>query len=261
MGFGSAAYGAESEVAAPVGSETEARKAAAMQEDTAEALAILKEMSDFLASQPVLRLEGDMSWDSVQVTGQRLEFGSHREVVMRRPDRVRIARTRRSGEQTTLYFDGKTISIDLPGEKAYVSIERPGSVEELLDYLADDMHVPVPLSDFLDIDLYAQVAPKIASGFWVEQARCGEVQCDHIALRGDGFDAQLWIEQGDRPVPHRIVISYLRSRGVPQFRAEIPKWSFEPGAEDSLFVYEPPDGAEQIPMRAPIATKREEPTR
>ncbi|MBW2445697.1 MAG: DUF2092 domain-containing protein, partial [Deltaproteobacteria bacterium] len=44
----------------------------------------------------------------------------------------------------------------------------------------------------------------------------------------------------------------------PQFRADITAWSFEPEAEDSLFVYEPPDGAERIPMRAALEIKREE---
>ena len=267
MGFEPIAHGDDSETGAGAGievgvvdaeSSAAEAKAAAMKEDTAEALAILKVMSDFLAGQTVLRIDTDVSWDSVQVTGQRLEFGAHREVVMRRPDRVRIAGFRRSGEEATLYFDGKTISIDLPGEEAYVSLERPGNLEQALDYLVDDMQTPIPLADLLDADFYAELVPKVVSGFWVEESSCGEVFCDHIALRGDGIDAQMWIEQGDRPVPHRIVIDYARNRGAPQFRADITAWSFEPEAEDSLFVYEPPDGAERIPMRAALEIKREE---
>jgi hypothetical protein len=64
-------------------------------------------------------------------------------------------------------------------------------------------------------------------------------------------DYQVWISRGDQPLPQRLVITYRDAEGQPQFWARFIKWDIDPELGDALFVYEPGDGAEEIPFIAP----------
>ena len=58
---------------------------------------------------------------------------------------------------------------------------------------------------------------------------------------------------------HRLVITYRRSEGQPQFRAQFSDWNFSPEVPDTLFVFRPADGAVKIPFARRQATGAGEP--
>ena len=111
-------------------------KTAARKAGTDEALAILKETSDFLAAQASFGFEAEFVFDVVQSSGHELEFGGTRSVRLRRPDRLRVESQRRDGERATLTFDGESISIDLPDDEAYVQLAKPGDLDQAIEYLS-----------------------------------------------------------------------------------------------------------------------------
>ena len=90
-----------------------------------------------------------MGFGVLQLNGQKLEFGTSRKVTVRRPDRLRVEATQRDGDRMALFFDGEQIAIDLPEEKAYVAVKKPGTLDTAIDYLVDDLDTPAPLHDFL----------------------------------------------------------------------------------------------------------------
>jgi len=227
--------------------------AQARAEDLGEVLAELKLSADFLAAQQSLYFEAALGYDVVQVTGQKLEFGGSRKIAMRRPDRVRAHAESREGSEATLFFDGRSISIELADENAYVSVEKPGSLDAAFDYLAEDLGVPTPLADLLSANFYADIADRIAAGFVVGESKVGNTDCVHVAFSTDDIDVQMWIENSDRPLPHRLVITYRRAEGSPQFWAQLENWDLKPKTPDSLFAYTPPEGAERIPFAAAVA--------
>ncbi len=47
------------------------------------------------------------------------------------------------------------------------------------------------------------------------------VLCNHLALRSEKEDVQVWIARGDEPVPCRIVITYREIEGQPQLWAQM----------------------------------------
>ena len=250
---------AEDKAAASEASDIAKQRAEALAADLEEALAMLKESSNFLASQDKFSFEAEISFDATQKTGQLLEFGGRRAVTVRRPDRARIEAHQRDGDRSTLFFDGKTISIDLPDEKAYVSVQKPGSLDQALDYLIDDLETPAPLADFLFSDFYSGIQiDKISYGLYVDDARLGEQDTHHLAFTSPGLDFQIWIGSGERPLPHRLVIEFKNGDGSPQFRAQLHGWNLDPKTPDSIFTYQPPAGAEPIPIKAAIAAARDD---
>jgi hypothetical protein len=226
--------------------------AEARAEDLKEVLAELKLAADFLAAQQSLYFEAVLGYDVVQANGQKLEFGGSRKIAMRRPDRVKAQAESREGTEGTLFFDGKFISIDLAHENAYVSVEKPGSLDAAFDYLAEDLGVPTPLADLLSSNFYADIADRIAAGFIVGESKIGDADCIHVAFSTEDIDVQMWIEDSDRPLLHRFVITYREAEGSPQFWAQLTKWNLKPKTPDSLFTFKPPKGAERIPFVATV---------
>ena len=225
---------------------------------TDEALAILKRASNFLNAQQSLRFDAVLGFDAVQPWGQKLEFGGSRRVTLRRPDRLRVEAQARDGEEQTLLFDGQRLAVVIPAENAYALVEKPGTFDELLDYLIEDLGTPAPLADFIQSDFYAEAVPLIRSGIVIGDSTIGGLPCEHIAFRGETADLQLWIEKGDRPLPFRIVITYKDAPGTPQFRALFLNWELDPELSDDLFTFTPSEGAERLPVAALAAAAREE---
>ncbi len=84
-------------------------------------------------------------------------------------------------------------------------------------------------------------------------------ECTHVAFRTSDRDIQVWIEQGERPLPLRIVITYSADEGTPQFWAQFLRWELGVEAPDELFTYVPPEGAERLDFlagpAAPVAER------
>jgi hypothetical protein len=241
-----------------VDADREKIKAEARAEDLKEVLAELKLAADFLAAQQSLYFEAAIGFDVVQVNGQKLEFGGSRKVTLRRPDRVKAEAESREGDEKTLFFDGKLISIDLAGENAYVSVEKPGSLDAAFDYLVEDLGVPAPLADLMSENFYVDIADRIVAGTVVGESSIGNADCVHVAFSTEDIDVQMWIEDTDRPLLHRFVITYKEARGSPQFWAQLTNWNLKPKTPDSLFAYTPPKGAERIPIAAAVADALED---
>ena len=244
--------------AEPPDADQLAREARAL-EDRTEALERLRAMSDFLAGQQSFRFAAEIAWDALQRTGQKLEFGGSRRTTVRRPDRLRVRIKGRDGEAQTLRFDGRWISLWIPDENAYVSVEKPGTIDELLEYLIEDLGVPAPLADFVYSDPHGGVADRIATAMVVGDETIAGVAAVHLDFTMQDVDFQLWVATGAEPVPVRLVIDYKRAPGRPQFRAGLSQWSFGIDAPDELFTFVPPEGAEQIPLAAARQRREQRP--
>ena len=75
------------------------------------------------------------------------------------------------------------------------------------------------------------------------------VPCDHVAMHGSREDVQLWIARGDKPLLKRMVITYTRAEGKPQFSAQLSKWDLSPSARDSVFAFTPSKDAAKIAFK------------
>jgi len=225
---------------------------------TEEAKARLKAASDFLAAQGEFEVQAEVAYDVRQPNGQMIEFGGTRRVSMRRPGHLRIESEARDAELHTLYFDGTTLSLDFPGDGAYVAVKRPGTLYQALDYLVEDLGTPAPLEDVLSENLYGEVAGRITSGAFLGEDRLGGRSCDHLAFRNEHVDAQFWVETGDRPLLCRIIVTHKNELGTPQFRATITDWDLAPKFDKAHFTYAPPKGAAQLAIGVAVEEMRDD---
>jgi hypothetical protein len=216
-----------------------------------QALTLLKRSADFIAGSRAISIAVEYGFDVVQASGQKVEFGGTRRIMVRRPDRARIEFARRDGTQGELVFDGKQVILVNKNEKLYSIENRSGDVGTVLDFVADKLGVPIPLRDFLAPDPAAVLTQGLVAARYGGEATIAGLPCDHLAFRTDAVDYQVWISRGEQPLPRRLVITYREAEGQPQFWAQFVTWDINPELGDSLFVYEPVDGAEEIPFIAP----------
>ena len=182
----------------------------------------------------------------MQESGQKIEFGETRKVVLRRPDRLHIDVTKRDGSKDGIVFDGKEITVFHLKENVYATAAKPGSVDQAVDFIVNDLDVRVPLVELFKSNLDKSLLQRVRSAAYVEQSSIGGVPCDHVALRSDEVNAQLWITRDKQPLPRRVVITYKQADGRPQFWAQFNDWNLSPQTPDSLFVYKASKDAAKI---------------
>src|SRR6266511_1360416 len=209
-------------------------------------MAILKWMADFLSQTQRFSVTVDIGFDVVQDSGQKIEFGESRQIVVRRPDRARIDITKRDGATSGFIFDGQEIALFNTREHVYATAAKPGTLDDAIAYFINNLDMRFPLADLLSSKLAETLPAKVRAAYDVGQANIVGVPCDHLAIRGDWADLQLWIAQGDQPLPRRLVMTYKHAEGQPQFWAQFSDWNLSPDVPDSLFVFTPPEGAAKI---------------
>ena len=214
---------------------------------------IVQRMAERIATAAQFRLDGEIAWDVVQSDGQTLEFGATRELVLQRPDHLRVDIDLREGGKRRLLYDGKQVVLQDLEQNVYATDPRTGPVDEVAEFVSDRLGIPVALSDFLSPDLPRLLSERLDSASYVGESTIDGVRCDHVALRNEVAGMQLWIGQSDS-LPRRIAITYEDEEGRPQFRARLTGWDLSPTVKDSTFAFDPPKGAEKIAFaRRPVA--------
>jgi len=210
------------------------------------AMAVLKRTAEFLSQAQRFSVTVDIGFDAVQDSGQKIEFGETRKIVLRRPNHLRVDATKRDGSKSELIFNGKDITLFHAKENVYATEAKPGTVDGAIAYFVKDLGMRLPLAELLDSGIAKTLPELVREPAYVENSSIAGVPCDHIALRGEQADVQLWIAQGVQPLPQRVVITYKREDGRPQFWAQFSNWNLAPNVPDSLFTFTPPKGAAKI---------------
>ena len=238
-------YEVETELAQGTDTVAATINESALAQDASE---ILVRMTDFIAAAPAFSLVSDTGNEVMHRNGQLLELGSRLTVAIKRPSQAIGRFESRNGDISIIVLDGKTLSVYGAKEDiyAYDTARQPGDIDASLELLAGQMGVPRQLRDFFSKDLTASLGSAVKSGYYVGESVISGVMCDHLALRGEKEDVQVWIARGDEPVPRRIVITYRELEGQPQFWAQFIEWDFSPGLSDTTFTFSPPEDAKRI---------------
>lgn len=226
---------------------------------TPDAQAILQNMANQLAKASAFSVTIRSDYDAIQADGQRIAFGELRQLQLQRPALLRIDSQRSDGDKSLVLFDGKAITAFKPEDKVYARVEKPGTVDQAIVYLVQDLQMTVPLARMLLTTLPQELAAKAETVAYVEQDKLTSPPTDHLAIRSADVDLQLWVTQGAQALPRRVVITYRNEPGQPQFRAELTDWNLAPALKPELFAWTPPAGVEQIPFLAPVRPAADEP--
>ena len=213
-----------------------------------EAWDIFTRMTEFISGAQSYTIVAHTGSEVVQRNGQRLELGSYITAALKRPSQANVRFETRNGSDATVILDGKTISMFSTNENMFVydTARQPGDIDTSFDYLTGVLGTNDQLRDFFSIDLTATMAGLVKSGYYLGESKIAGVLCDNLALRSENQDIQLWIAKGSNPAPCRIVVTYKKVEGQPQFWAQFVEWDFSPEFSESMFKFSPPEDAERV---------------
>jgi hypothetical protein len=221
--------------------------------ESANAEAILKRMAEFLAKTQQFSVNLNDSFDVVQESGQKIEFGENRKITISRPNGLRVELEESSGEKHTVLYDGKDITVFSPSQNVYAQTVKPGGIDEAVIYFLKDLHMRLPLAALLLSRFPVEVESRTQSLDYVEKTLIDGVPTHHLAGRTETVDYQVWIAEGAQPFPLRVVLTYKNAEGQPEFRAQFSDWNLAPKIQDSQFVFTPPEGARKIAFQAQLS--------
>ncbi|WP_448204929.1 DUF2092 domain-containing protein [Azospirillum sp. sgz302134] len=213
-----------------------------------QALDALMRMADTLAQAKGFSVTIRSNYDVVQDTGEKIEFGERRTVTLNRPDGLRVESQQSDGKKTQVTYDGKAITVFNPDQNVYGQVEKPGSVDDAVRYVVQDLQVRLPLALMLVTTLPAELDQRLLALDYVERDTLTPVPTDHLAGQTDEVDFQVWIAAEGTPLPQRITITYKNDEGEPQFRADLNDWTLNPQVPAAQIAFTPPQGAERIPF-------------
>jgi hypothetical protein len=217
-----------------------------------EPKAILMRMAEFLAKSPRFSVNLRTSYDVVQESGQKIEFGETRKVTVSRPDGLRVEAEHSDGERHVVLYDGKDIAVFNPSQNVYAQASKPGGIDAAVMYFLKDLNMRLPLAILLVSRFPDELKRRTQSLDYVERTEIYGVPAHHLAGRTETVDYQVWITEGAQPLPLRVVLTYKNAEGQPQFQAHFADWNLSPEIQDSQFAFTPPEGARKISFLAQL---------
>jgi hypothetical protein len=186
--------------------------------------------------------------------GEPLHIFQTMKVVMRRPDRLKIEVNGDDGSHD-LFYDGKSVAIFSPDSKVYGVIAAPGGIPSAANAVLDKLNLDFPLVNFFAVSTDQALLRDVVAGWQVGTANIDGIECRHLLFheRG-GTDLELWVENNDTAVPHRLILTYRLLPGQPSFMAEFTEWDNRVHPADNVFAFQAPPEAKQIEL-TPVATQ------
>jgi len=216
---------------------------------------IMGRVCDQLESAPGFSLRADINYDDVLKSGLKVQYHRSSEVLLDRPNHLRINNASDKGLRTILY-DGKTITVFNPDKNMYVQLPAPDTIDATLDKVVD-FGVSVPLEDLMSSEPCTWLYEEVTEGFYGGRHYLDGDYVHHLLFRVVAADFQFWITGGDVPVLRKVTIEYREREGSPRYEALLSDWNFRPSIDAGEFTFIPPEGADRIEFRAASGTAEE----
>jgi hypothetical protein len=178
--------------------------------------------------------------------GDYLHIVHNINVLAARPDKMAVTETGDDGT-TKLVYDGRQVSVFDEVDNKYAQVPMTGNLQHMLDQVSERLGVQFPLADLFSDDPTQSFLTGVISGKQVDMDRIDGAPCRHLFFTQSGAtELELWVENNDRAVPRRLVITYRALPGTPNFIAEFSDWNFQNRPSDAEFVFQPPAGATKV---------------
>jgi hypothetical protein len=210
------------------------------------AMKALSAMGAYLRTLKVFQVEAATTDEDVLTDGEKIQYEGQANILAQLPGRLR-ADVANDRYDRLFLSDGKTFTFLARRPNFYATMPAPPTLGQLADKLEQAYGMDVPL-----VDLFRWGSPKWSAAAIKAATDIGPstilgTTCEQYAFRQDDVDWQIWLQQGDHPLPRKIVITTKTDEARPQHTA-VYTWNLAPSYNDQTFVFEPPPGSGKIPF-------------
>ena len=206
---------------------------------------ILKSMSTYLGGLPAFNASADVDSEVIDLSGQKLQFSSSAAIAAERPGKLYVSRQGAFADMEII-FNGKTLTLNGKGLNIYTQIESPGTIDDAIDTVRDEIGLDAPGADLLYADPYISLSSGVVSSAYLGTDYVNGVECHNLAFREAKTDWQLWVRVGDAPLPMKYIITTKWVTGAPQHSIRFRDWNTKPQIEADRFEFSAPAGARKL---------------
>jgi hypothetical protein len=209
-----------------------------------EAMRAMDKMSTALNAMADVAVDSDVTTEQVLTDGQKLQFGGTLSIEAHRPTALKIV-AKSDVQNREYYYNGSTLTIAAPTLKYYTSVPAPATMGLMVDRMQTQFGVELPLADLFSWNTNQLIRSRVLSAMVVRPETIDGRACTHYAFRQERVDWQIWIQDGDTPLPCKLVITNTTDPAQPQYVAVL-HWR-KPGPMDpAMFNFVPPEGFTKI---------------
>ena len=131
-----------------------------------QAVEILQRACHELASHNAFTFHAEIMFDQVLQSGIKLQFAGALDYAVQRPNQLAVDYESYLGGKR-LWYDGKTVTLfDIPC-KVYASVPAPGSIDRMMDHMAEVYHLSLPLGDMASGRACEKIDKHVNFGTWL----------------------------------------------------------------------------------------------
>jgi hypothetical protein len=210
----------------------------------------LRESMTYLSGLQQFGLDSRTSIEVVLLSGQKILLDDSSMAIVQRPNKLYAVRQNALTNQKFIY-DGSTLALVDEAAGYHAVVDAPATLEGMLDFARESLDIVAPAGDVIYNNAFDHLMQDVYSGLVVGPAVIEGALCDQLAFSAPGTDWQIWIQQGEQPLPRKMVITSRDIVNAPQFTVVIEKWDLEPEVSADRFLFKPPEGSiavEFIPL-------------
>lgn len=221
------------------------------------AKAALERMGAYLRTLQAFQTTVTSTREEVLDNGLKVQSEGSTNLVARRPDRL-YARTTSDAQDRQFFFDGKQFTLWATRADLYATVPAPATIAELVTALEAKYDIELPLVDLFRWGTPEDTSAGIVAAIDLGPGTVDGTTCHHYAFRQEGIDWQIWIQEGDYPLPRKLVLTTTTDEARPQFVATY-SWNLAPSMNDAAFTFDPPAYVHRIEFatNAPAAGEKQ----
>lgn len=209
------------------------------------ALEVLNNMAAYTASLDQFQIKGAVFRDAGLGAGLVVSNPSEVTITIDRPGSIHINSF--DGVNTReIYIHKGQLTMFSTETGFYARAQVPEGIEDAMQFAIEEFELDLPLAEFVFADsALALMKAQDELIYLTDKSRIQGVDCHQLAIRGSEVDLQLWVEEGARPAPRRILMTMKWEGGSPRNEAML-EFSALDELDAETFEFEAPEGAYEI---------------
>ena len=217
-----------------------------------KAIELLKAASSRLAAAHTMSFTAVVTYESPSRLGIPLAYTTKSEVVMQRPDKLRVI-TVGDGPASEFYYNGKMMMAYAPAEDLVAVADAPPTIDETMEVAYHVAAIYFPFDDVIVSDPYKDIAEDLRLAFYIGQSNVvGGTKTDIVAYDTGGVFVEMWIGAEDK-LPRMLRAVYEDDPLRLRHQLELSNWKLDPALSADVFSSAKAAAAKHIKFARPDA--------
>ncbi|MGX1097033.1 DUF2092 domain-containing protein [Amorphus sp. MBR-141] len=214
-----------------------------------DAVAAVQAMTDHLAGMSSFAFDATTLFDEPVLEGAPSKRAGSVHVAVKRPDKLFFEATFDDGSDRKVWFDGTTVTLANVVDETYIALPFDGDTDGLIEAIQTRLGLNLPVLMFARSKPFDDIADNVLDISLGGTRTLGDAASTLVDIDTIDAASQLWIADGGAPLPERLVITYVRQVGDPEYILTFDGFS-EEDQPDATFEAQIPDGWTAVELSA-----------